>query len=220
MRLDVITQNFRYMLGGFELTIILAIASMIGSIFSGTVLAVFRLSDIWLLRNFALLFINIFRSIPLLMFIFWFFFLIPIFVGHTAPPILIAAIALATYNTSYMAEVIRSGIQSVPKGQMEAARSSGLSYARAMGHIVLPQAFRYMLPAIISRFIALFMSTSLVFVIGVTEFFRAANNVNNRVFESYTIYGFVALVYFVCCFGLSMLARLFQRRGGVVEATF
>jgi ABC-type amino acid transport system permease subunit len=76
-----------------------------------------------------------------------------------------------------------------------------------MWHVILPQAFRNMLPAIINRFIALFMGTSLVYIIGVTEFFRAANNINNRVFQSYVIYGFVAAVYFVCCYGLSLIGQ-------------
>jgi ABC-type amino acid transport system permease subunit len=106
-----------------------------------------------------------------------------------------------------MAEVIRGGILSVSKTQMDAARSSGLGYLRAMWHVILPQAFRNMLPAIINRFIALFMGTSLVYIIGVTEFFRAANNINNRVFQSYVIYGFVAAVYFVCCYGLSLIGQ-------------
>jgi ABC-type amino acid transport system permease subunit len=113
--------------------------------------------------------------------------------------------------------VIRAGIQSIPKGQVEAARAIGLTHLQAMRHVVLPQAFRNMSPALVSRFIALFMGTSLAYIIGVTEFFRAANNVNNRVYRSYEIYGFVAIVYFVCCYALSVVSAALERRFAVPD---
>jgi polar amino acid transport system permease protein len=123
-----------------------------------------------------------------------------------------ALVALIVFNTSYMAEVIRAGIQSVPRAQMEAARASGLTYVQAMRFVILPQAIKNMVPALVNRFVALFMGTSLAYIIGVTEFFRAANNVNNRVYRSYEIYGFVAIVYFLCCYSLSLLSQLLERR--------
>jgi len=207
MDFSVIPRNLPYMLQGFGLTVALALVSMSASLVTGTLFAMLRLSPNGWVRIPIGIFIDVMRTIPLIMVIFWFFFLMPIVTGHPVTPIVAALIALVVFNTSYMAEVIRAGILSVSKTQMDAARSSGLGYLRAMWHVVLPQAFRNMLPAIINRFIALFMGTSLVYIIGVTEFFRAANNINNRVFQSYVIYGFVALVYFVCCYGLSLIGQ-------------
>jgi len=207
MDFSVIPRNLPYLLQGFGLTVVLALASMSASLLTGTLFAMLRLSPKRWVRIPVGIFIDVMRTIPLIMVIFWFFFLMPIVTGHPVTPIVAALIALVVFNTSYMAEVIRAGILSVSKTQMDAARSSGLGYLRAMWHVVLPQAFRNMLPAIINRFIALFMGTSLVYIIGVTEFFRAANNINNRVFQSYVIYGFVAVVYFVCCYGLSLIGQ-------------
>jgi His/Glu/Gln/Arg/opine family amino acid ABC transporter permease subunit len=207
MDFSVIPRNLPYMLQGFALTVMLALASMGASLVTGTLFAMLRLSPNGWVRVPVGIFIDVMRTIPLIMVIFWFFFLMPIVTGHPVTPIVAALIALVVFNTSYMAEVIRGGILSVSRTQMDAARSSGLGYLRAMWHVILPQAFRNMLPAIINRFVALFMGTSLVYIIGVTEFFRAANNINNRVFQSYVIYGFVAVVYFVCCYGLSLIGQ-------------
>lgn len=212
MKLDVIIDNLPYMLEGFKITLFLASASILGSLITGTVFALLRLSHFWWLRWPAAIYIDLLRSIPLLMFIFWFFFLVPIIVGRPVSPLVAAMVALIAFNTSYMAEVIRAGIQSVPKTQMEAGRSSGLSYLQCMARIILPQAFLNMLPAVVSRMIALFMSSSLGYIIGVTEFFRAAHNINSRVFEPYTIFTFVAVVYFFSGFTLSLFARYLQRR--------
>jgi His/Glu/Gln/Arg/opine family amino acid ABC transporter permease subunit len=215
MDLRVIVENVPYMLTGLQLTVILSVVSMVGSFAGGAVFAMLRLSPWWWLRWPAILYIDIVRTVPLIMVIFWAFFLIPVLTGHATTPVKAALFALVLFNTSYMAEVIRAGIQSIPKGQVEASRAIGLTYLQAMRHVVLPQALRHMSPALVSRFIALFMGTSLVYIIGVTEFFRAANNVNNRVYRSYEIYGFVALVYFVCCYALSLASTALERRFAV-----
>lgn len=212
MAIDVIIDHLPYLMGGFTLTVYIAVASIAGSLVTGIVFAICRLSPFWWIRWPAAIYIDALRTIPILMFIFWFFFLLTILAGRPVEPWLTAICALIAFNTSYMAEVIRSGIQSVPRTQMEAGRSSGLSYLNTMRYIILPQALLYMLPAIVSRFIALFMGTSLAYIIGVTEFFRAANNVNNKVFESFTIYSFVAVVYFISCYCLSLLSRYLERR--------
>lgn len=218
MNFEMIMKNLPYMADAYVLTILLAIGSILGSLITGTIFAMLRLSRYWWLHWPAAIYIDILRSIPLLMFIFWFFFLFPIILGHSVEPFVAALVALIAFNTSYMAEVIRAGIQSIPKTQLEAGRSSGLNYLQTMFWVVLPQAFLNILPAIVSRFIALFMSSSLAYIIGVTEFFRAAHNINNRVFEPYTIYVFVALVYFVSCYSLSLLGRYLQRHLAPAEA--
>lgn len=212
MDFSVIPRNLPYMMQGLGLTFLLAIVSMSASLVTGTAFAMLRLSASRWLRIPAAIFIDVMRTVPLIMVIFWFFFLMPIVTGRPVTPLIAALIALIVFNTSYMAEVVRAGILSVPLTQMDAARGSGLGYLSAMWHVVLPQAFRNMLPAVVNRFVALFMGTSLAYIIGVTEFFRAANNINNRVFQSYVIYGFAALVYFVCCYTLSLLGGWLQRR--------
>ena len=210
--MDVILANLPYMMRGLELTIVLSIVSLAGSFAAGTFLALLRMSPWWWLRWPAIVYIDVVRMIPLIMVIFWVFFLIPIVTGHPVTPIVAALTALIGFNSSYMAEVIRAGIQTVPTGLVEAARSSGLSHLQATARIVLPIALKNMLPAIVSRFIALFMGTSLAYIIGATEFFRAANDINNRVFRPYEIYTFVAIVYFVFCYALSLIGRALERR--------
>jgi len=210
--MDVIVANFPYMLRGLELTFLLSAVGLIGSSIVGTALAVLRMSPWWWLRWPAGLYVDVMQMVPLIMVIFWIFFLFPILIGQAVPPVLAAGAALIVFNSSYMAEVIRAGINSVPAGLTEAARSSGMSYLQCMFHIVLPVALKHMLPALVSRLIALLMGTSLAYIIGVTEFFRAANDVNNRVFRPYDIYMFVGFVYFILCYSLSLLGRHFERR--------
>jgi His/Glu/Gln/Arg/opine family amino acid ABC transporter permease subunit len=210
--MDVIWRNLPYMLRGLELTVVLATVSLVGSFVLGTLLALLRMSAWRALRWSAAVYVDVVRMIPLVMVIFWVFFLIPKLSGQPVTPVVAALIALTGFNASYMAEVIRAGIQTVPNGLVEAARSSGLTYMQTMTRIVLPLAFKNMLPAIVNRFIALFMGTSVAYIIGVTEFFRAANDINNRVFRPYEIYSFVAVVYFLFCYCLSLLGRALERR--------
>ena len=217
MNLGVIVENLPYMLSGLQLTVMLSLVSMAGSFVGGAAFAMLRLSPWWWLRWPAILYIDLVRTVPLIMVIFWAFFLMPVLTGHATTPVKAALFALILFNTSYMAEVIRAGIQSIPRGQVEASRAIGLTYLQTMRHVVLPQALRNMSPALVSRFIALFMGTSLVYIIGVTEFFRAANNVNNRVYRSYEIFGFVALVYFVCCYSLSLASTALERHFAVPD---
>lgn len=217
MDFSPVIRNLPYMLQGLQLTFLLALVGMSGSLVGGTVLAVLRLSPYRVLRWPAAVYVDVVRMIPLIMVIFWIFFLLPILTGHPVSATSAAMIALVAFNSSYMAEVVRAGLMSVPKGLGEAARSSGLSYFQNLFLITFPIAFRNMLPAIVSRFIALFMGTSLAYVIGVTEFFGAANNINNRIFRPFEIYLFVAIVYFVCCWSLSLLSRWIERRLAVAE---
>jgi len=210
--MDVIVANLPYLLRGLELTVFLSLVGLVGSSIFGTLLALFRMSPRWWLRWPAGIYVDLMRMVPLIMVIFWIFFLFPILLGHAVAPVLAASAALIVFNSSYMAEVIRAGIQSVPRGLSEAGRSSGLSYVQCMGHVVLPVALKHMLPALVSRLIALLMGTSLAYIIGVTEFFRAANDINNRVFRPYDIYIFVAIVYFGLCYSLSFLGRRLERR--------
>ena len=217
--MDVVIANLPYMLRGLELTVLLSVVGLVGSSVVGAALAMLRMSPWWWLRWPAILYVDVMRMIPLIMVIFWIFFLFPILTGHAVAPVFAAGAALIAFNSSYMAEVIRAGIESVPRGFVEAARSSGMSYLQCMGHVVFPVALKHMLPALVSRLIALLMGTSLAYIIGVTEFFRAANDINNRVYRPYDIYIFVAFVYFVLCYTLSLLGRHLERRLAASERT-
>jgi ABC-type amino acid transport system permease subunit len=146
------------------------------------------------------------------MFIFWVYFLLPLIIKVPLSALMSALIAFVGFNCTYFAEVVRAGIQSIPSGQYHAGISSGLSYYQIMRYIVLPQAIVVMIPPLINRFIATFMGTSLAYVIGVIEFFRAATIVNSREFRSVEIYVFVAIVYFVCDYLMSLGSKKFEKK--------
>jgi His/Glu/Gln/Arg/opine family amino acid ABC transporter permease subunit len=201
-----------YLLNGLGVTMMLALVSLAGSLVGGAFLAVLRLSPWWWFRWPAILYIDALRMVPLIMVVFWFFFLLPILTGRPVSGTAAALAALIAFNSSYMAEVMRAGIQSVPRGVIEAGRCSGLTYRQCMWHLVLPIATKNILPALVNRLVALVMGTSLVYVIGVTEFFRAANNINNRIFKPYETYILVAVAYFVLCYSLTLLGSYLERR--------
>ena len=117
-----------------------------------------------------------------------------------------------TFVSAYIAEIVRAGLKSIPQGQFEAAKTLGMSGYQTFFLIILPQAYRRMLPAIVSQFVSLFKDTSLAYVIGVIEFFRAATIINNRIYQSFEIFSFVAIVYFICSFSLSKIAAMMERK--------
>jgi len=204
--------NLGYLLDGLQVTVALAALSFAGCLVAGTCLALLRLSPRWWLRWPAGIYIDLLRMVPLIMVIFWFFFLLPIVVGRPISAFVAGLAGLIAFHSTYVAEVIRAGIQSVPRGLVEASRCSGMRYRHCMWHIVLPIAVRNMLPALVNRFVSLFMGTSLVYVIGVTDFFRAATNVNMRAFRPYEVYILAALVYFAFCYSLSRIGASLERR--------
>lgn len=210
----VIIDNLDYLLEGLRLTLLLSLAGMIFSMICGVFLCLARLSGFALLRYPARVYIDLIRSTPLLMIIFWFVFFLPKVTSITLSPVMSGLIALVAYFSTHVAEIMRAGIQSIPKGQAEAAQSTGLGYGQTMRYIILPQAVRNMIPALVSRFVALFKSTSLLYIIGVVEFFRAATIINNREYASLEIFAFVALVYFVFCYSLSRFGAWCQQRLG------
>jgi len=204
-------------IGGLALTFILAIVSIFLSFFIGSLLGIMRWSSIKIIKIPAVLYIEIIRSIPLLMVIFWVFFAIPVFSmmffhtqAHVSPTVA-AIIAFTIFTSAYVAEIIRSGINSIPKGQFEAAKSLGMNSTQVFVFI-LPQAYRKMIPALISQFISLFKDTSLAYTIGVIEFFRAATIINNRLYLSFEIFSFVALVYFSIAFSMSKFSEQLEKK--------
>lgn len=210
--IEVIWENLPFLMNGLKMTILLSLVSIVISFFIGLILALLRLSKRRFIRYPATIYIEVVRATPLIMVIFWVFFMIPLLTHRPAVPITSALIAFIGFNCTYLAEIVRAGIVSIPKGQMEAATVTGLSYIQAMTFIILPQAIKNMLPALISRFVAIFKSTSLAYIIGTIEFFRAAIIVNNREFISYEIFAFVAIVYFLCCYGMSLVSGWIERK--------
>jgi len=223
---DVIERSLPYLFrDGMTFTVTLTLLAMTGGIFFGTLLAMMRLSALKLVSMLAGAYVNLMRSIPLVLVIFWFFFLVP-YIGawilREDRPIPVGAFysALVTFTmfeAAYYCEIMRAGIQSIPRGQVWSGFALGLDYWQTMGHIVLPQAFRNMLPVLLTQTIILFQDTSLVYVISATDFLGAASKVANRDYRLVEMYSFVAVVYFVISFGLSLLVRRLQARIAVVR---
>jgi len=207
-------ESLPFLVSGLKMTIFLSIVSVTASFFIGIFLALLRLSKRRILRYPTAAYIETVRATPLLMVIFWVFFLLPIVIHRKVDPIVSVLIAFIGFNSTYIAEIVRAGILALPKGQMEAAHATGLSYFQAMTFVILPQALKNMIPALINRFVATFKSTSLAYIIGVIEFFRAAVIVNNREFISYEIFAFVAFVYFICCYSMSFASKVIEKKLG------
>ena len=216
-RTDVIVNNLPYLLQGLKTTIIMSAVGMVMSLIFGTALCMARRSDSPLLSVPARGYIDVIRSAPLLLIIFWFIFFLPRVTGLSVSPFNAGLIALIAYFSTHVAEIMRAGIQAVPRGQTEAGLGAGLSYFQVFRYILMPQAVKHMIPALVSRFVALVKGTSLVYIIGVVEFFRAATIVNNREYASIEIYSFVAIVYLVICFSLSRFGEWCRRRLGAQE---
>jgi glutamate/aspartate transport system permease protein len=223
---DVIQRSLPYLFReGMTFTITLTLIAMTGGIVFGTLLAMMRLSSFQPLSWIAGGYVNLMRSVPLVLVIFWFFFLVP-YIGawilREPNPIkvgawLSAVITFTMFEAAYYCEIMRAGIQSIPRGQVWAGYALGLDYWQTMARIVLPQAFRNMVPVLLTQTIILFQDTSLVYVISATDFLGAAAKVANRDYRLVEMYTFVAVVYFVISFGLSALVKGLQDRIAVLR---
>jgi len=202
---------------GLIFSIQLTLIAMVCGIALGTVLALMRLSGKkWLVVP-AAFYVNTLRSIPLVMVILWFFLLIPLLIGRPMGAELSAIITFSVFEAAYYSEIMRAGIQSVPKGQVFAGYAVGMNYAQCMQLVVLPQAFRNMLPVLLTQTIILFQDTSLVYAIGAYDLlkgFEVAGKNFNRPVETYLV---AAVVYFVICFSLSMLVRRLQKKIQIIR---
>ena len=220
---DVISRALPYMGQGMLFTLGLTLLSMLGGIVLGTLLALMRLSSIRVINTPAGGYVNLLRSTPLILVIFWFYFLVPIAIKKLSGdayaeglgPFHSALIAFTLFEAAYYCEIIRAGIQSVPRGQVHAAYALGLTYRQAMMKVILPQAFRNMVPILLTQGIILFQDTSLVYVVGLTDFMGAASKVAQRDGRLVEMYLFAALIYFLCCFSASYLVKRLQARYSV-----
>jgi glutamate/aspartate transport system permease protein len=223
---DVIQRSWGYLFReGMTFTVTLTLLAMTGGIIFGTLLAMMRLSAFKPLSMIAGAYVNLMRSIPLVLVIFWFFFLVP-YIGawilREPNPIKVGAwmsavITFTMFEAAYYCEIMRAGIQSVARGQVWAGYALGLNYWQTMAKVVLPQAFRNMLPVLLTQTIILFQDTSLVYVISATDFLGAASKVANRDYRLVEMYTFVAVVYFVISYGLSTLVKRLQDRIAIVR---
>ena len=221
-----ILRNLPYLMKvGMTFTLTLTALAMTGGIFFGTLLAMMRLSRFRLLGLIAGAYVNLMRSIPLVLVIFWFFFLVP-YIGawilREPNPIKVGAfhsalITFTMFEAAYYCEIMRAGIQSIPRGQVWSGYALGLNYWQTMGHIVLPQAFRNMVPVLLTQTIILFQDTSLVYVISATDFLGAASKVANRDYRLVEMYSFVAVVYFVISYSLSSVVKQLQGRIAIIR---
>jgi len=212
MAWEILLQNMGLLLNGYKMTVIITLISYVIALLFGIVLASIRKAQIKYTSNLVGKFVDLMRSMPLLMVIFWFYFFLPVVTGRPMHPLVTIIVGLSIFYATYIAEVVRAGIASVPDGQMLSAISSGLSYTEVMRFVILPQALRNMVPALMTLFVSLYLSSSLAYIIGVNEFFRMATIINSRAFQSLTIFGFVAFVYFATAYPLSLLSRKLERR--------
>jgi len=223
---EVIQRSAGYLFReGMTFTLTLTLMAMAGGIFFGTLLAMMRLSSFQPLAWLAGGYVNLMRSVPLVLVIFWFYFLVP-YIGAwligARDPVKVGAflscvITFTMFEAAYYCEIMRAGIQSIPRGQVWAGYALGLNYWQTMGKVVLPQAFRNMLPVLLTQTIILFQDTSLVYVISATDFLGAASKVANRDYRLVEMYTFVAVVYFVISFGLSALVKQLQSRIAIIR---
>src|SRR5215831_8731880 len=223
---DVIARSAPYLFReGMTFTLTLTAMAMAGGIFFGTLLAMMRLSSHTWLNLPAGAYVNLMRSVPLVLVIFWFYFLVP-FIGAwmigAQQPIQVGAfwssvITFTMFEAAYYAEIMRAGIQSVPRGQVSAGYALGLTYGQTMTQIVLPQAFRNMLPVLLTQTIILFQDTSLVYVLSITDFLGAASKVAQRDGRLVEMYLFAAAVYFVISLAASYGVRRLQTRIAIIR---
>ena len=206
-----------FLLKGLYFSVFLTVAATLGGIFFGTLLALMRLSGKKWLDLPAAIYVNGMRSIPLVMVILWFFLLVPLFIGRPIGPEYSAVITFIAFEAAYFSEIMRAGIQSIPRGQIFAGEALGMSYRQNMTLVVLPQAFRNMLPVLLTQTIILFQDTSLVYAIGAYDLlkgFEVAGKNFNRPVETYLV---AAVVYFVICFSLSMIVKRLQAKIAIIR---
>jgi glutamate/aspartate transport system permease protein len=223
---DVIERSLPFLFKeGMTFTLTLTAMAMTGGIVFGTLLAMMRLSSYKILNVPAATYVNLMRSVPLVLVIFWFYFLVPWIGGWiigAKQPIQVGAfwssvITFTMFEAAYYAEIMRAGIQSVARGQVSAGQALGLNYWQTMGYVVLPQAFRNMLPVLLTQTIILFQDTSLVYVLSIVDFLGAASRIAQRDGRLIEMYLFVAVVYFIISFTLSWLVKRLQQRIAVIS---
>lgn len=220
MDFSVIAANFKFLvlqglvgigpfIGG---TLRLAIPAIILGFLLGIAVGLARLAEARWIRVPATMYVEFFRGVPLVMVIFWIWFIIPQLLRLPIPEYGVALTAFVIFEAAYFGEIVRAGVQSVARGQVEAATALGMTATKTMAYVVLPQALKNMVPSLVTQMIVLFKDTSLASIIGYVDLTKAAQIVNNREIRPFELYLFIAVVYFVCTYSMSLLARRLERR--------
>src|SRR6266404_5722296 len=220
MDFSVIANNFRFLIvqgligigpfiGG---TLRLAVPAIVLGFALGIAVGLARLAEARWIRVPATMYVEFFRGVPLVMVIFWIWFIIPQLLNRSIPEYGVALTAFVIFEAAYFGEIVRAGVQSVPRGQVEAATALGLTPTKTMAYVILPQALKNMVPSLVTQMIVLFKDTSLASIIGYVDLTKAAQIVNNREIKPFEIYIFIAVVYWLCTYSMSVVARRLERR--------
>src|SRR6056300_114139 len=209
---NVIADSLPFLWKGLQVSFYLTFLALIGGILFGTLLALMRISNFKSLQYFSMTYVNFLRSMPLILVIFWFFFLIPLIIGKPIGGFYSAVIAFTMFEAAYYSEIIRAGLLSVSSNQIAAARATGLTYSQSMIHVILPQAFRNMIPVLLTQAVILFQDTSLVYVVSLRDFMTASSIVAQSQSRLVEMYLFAALIYFLICFTFSFMIKRIQNR--------
>lgn len=206
-----------YVLKGLYFSVQLTVIATLGGIFFGTLLAMMRLSGNKWLELPATIYVNGMRSIPLVMVILWFFLLVPMITGKPIGADTSAIITFIAFEAAYFSEIMRAGIQSIPRGQVFAGQAVGMTYGQNMRLVILPQAFRNMLPILLTQTIILFQDTSLVYAIGAYDLLKGFDTAGKNFGRPMEAYIGAALVYFVICFSLSYLVKRLHKKIAIIR---
>ncbi|RDV00362.1 amino acid ABC transporter permease [Trinickia dinghuensis] len=200
-------------LGGIVLTVLLSLSALAIAFPLGILIALARISPFAILRAPATGLVYAVRGVPLLMVIFWVYFLVPVLTGYPVTGFVTMLCALVVYDSAYLGEIVRAGIEGLPRGQMEASRALGLSYLKTMRSVILPQALYNVVPSMITQFVSTIKETSLGYIINVQEISFAADQINNRLLtKPFPVYLILALSYFALCYALTQVAQYLERR--------
>jgi len=214
---SVIKPSLTFIWTGFLFSANLTVVAMTGGIVFGTLLAMGRLANLGIYSRVATAYVNLMRSIPLVMVILWFFLVIPLITGQSVGAERSALITFTAFEAAYYSEIMRAGIQSVSRGQVMAGQALGMTYWQSMGLVILPQAFRNMLPILLTQTIILFQDTSLVYAIGAKDLLKAAEIAGKNYNRPMEMYVFAAAIYFVLCLSLSVLVKQLQKKIAIVR---
>ena len=220
MDFTVVAANFKFLIlqgligigpfiGG---TLRLAIPAIILGFLLGIAVGLARLAEARWIRVPATMYVEFFRGVPLVMVIFWIWFIVPQLLRRPIPEYGVALTAFVIFEAAYFGEIVRAGVQSVARGQVEAATALGMTATKTMAYVVLPQALKNMVPSLVTQMIVLFKDTSLASIIGYVDLTKAAQIVNNREIRPFQLYLFIAVVYWLCTYSMSVFARRLERR--------
>ena len=209
---DAVFTNLPYLLGGFLTNVQLAAFALAGGLFLGALVGLGRISKRPWVYHPVTMYVNLLRNIPLILVIFWVYFVMPIFTGRSMDPFISAAVSFVVFEATYFGEIFRAGFQTISRDLVSAAYSTGLTYRQTAAHILVPIAFRRMLPSLITQSIITFQDTSLAYVIGLQEMVRRTTIVDSIEVRSIQLYSFVAILFFVICFIGSRISLHYEEK--------